>query len=171
MVSFYKCSSGLGRPGDGGRNGNSVCSGTANCLYTRISTGQFHSHPRGEAVKTFSRRKQGRSIVLLRCFTYVSCHQPGYVTNPNSGILYNGLSRSLLKKIYPLKPRTSAEFLEMVKIHTETSILLDRRSYDEQNAPTSAVASVSMISQQQSNWKDNLDLGKMLLELQKQKKV
>jgi hypothetical protein len=59
----------------------------------------------------------------------------------------------------------------MVKIHTETSILLDRRSYDEQNAPTLAVASVSMISQQQSNWKDNLDLGKMLLELQKQKKV
>ena len=81
--------------------------------------------------------------------------------------LYNGLRRSLLKKIYPLKPRTSAEFLEMVKIHTETSILLDRQSSDEQNASTSAAASVSMISQQQSNWKDNLDLEERLIELQK----
>ena len=81
--------------------------------------------------------------------------------------LFNGLRRSLLKKMYPLKPRTSAEFLEMVKIHTETSILLDRQSSDEQNASTSAAASVSMISQQQSNWKDNLDLEERLIELQK----
>ncbi len=97
------------------------------------------------------------------------CHviNPGMTQTQILEHLYNGLRRSLLKKIYPLKPRTSAEFLEMVKIHTETSILLNRRSYDEQNASTSAAASVSMISQQQSNWKDNLDLEKRLIELQK----
>jgi hypothetical protein len=43
------------------------------------------------------------------------------------------------------------EFLELVKIHTETSILLDRRSYDEQDASTPAVASISM-SEPSGRW-------------------
>jgi hypothetical protein len=48
--------------------------------------------------------------------------------------LYNGLRRSLVKKIYPLKPRTCAEFLDLIKVHTETSILLDRRSWCQINS-------------------------------------
>nr|CAH0104912.1 unnamed protein product [Daphnia galeata] len=57
--------------------------------------------------------------------------------------LYNGLRRSLVKKIYPLKPRTCAEFLELVKIHTETTFLLDKRSWegkDDQVPPTAAIS-------------------------------
>ncbi len=58
--------------------------------------------------------------------------------------LYNGLRRSLVKKIYPLKPRTCAEFLELVKIHTETTILLDKRSWEERDDPVPPTAAISM---------------------------
>jgi hypothetical protein len=61
------------------------------------------------------------------------CHviNPGMSQTKFLEHLFNGLRRSLLKKIYPLKPCTCAEFLEMVKIYTETSILLDKRSWEE----------------------------------------
>lgn len=64
------------------------------------------------------------------------CHiiNPGISQTHILEHLFNGLNRSLLKKIYPLKPGTCAEFLELVKIHTENSILLDRRSWDKRDA-------------------------------------
>jgi hypothetical protein len=81
--------------------------------------------------------------------------------------LYNGLRRSLVKKIYPLRPRTCAEFLELVKIHTETTILLDKRSWEERNDPVPPTAAISMVQEEKSTWQKNLNLEKILMELQK----
>ena len=43
--------------------------------------------------------------------------------------LYRGLKASLLEKIYPLKPRTCAEFMAQVKIHTEASMIANRKGW------------------------------------------
>jgi hypothetical protein len=80
--------------------------------------------------------------------------------------LYNGLRRSLVKKIYPLKPRTCAEFLELVKIHTETIFLLDKRSWEGKDDQVPPTAAISMVREKNSNW-SNLVLEKRLIELQK----
>jgi len=80
--------------------------------------------------------------------------------------LYNGLRRSLVKKIYPLKPRTCAEFLELVKIHTETTFLLDKRSWEGKDDQVPPTAAISMVREENSNW-SNLVLEKRLIELQK----
>ncbi len=81
--------------------------------------------------------------------------------------LYNGFRRALVKKIYPLKPRTCAEFLKLVKIHTETTILLNKRSWEERDDPVPSMAAISMIREEKSTWQKNLNLEKVLMELQK----
>jgi hypothetical protein len=72
-----------------------------------------------------------------------------------------------VKKIYPLKPRTCAEFLKLVKIHTETTILLNKRSWEERDDPVPSMAAISMIREEKSTWQKNLNLEKVLMELQK----
>jgi hypothetical protein len=75
--------------------------------------------------------------------------------------VYNGLRRSSVIKIYPLKPRTCPEFLEMVKINTETSILLDRKSWEEKDDSVPTTAAISMVREEKSAWKDNLNFEKI----------
>jgi hypothetical protein len=41
--------------------------------------------------------------------------------------LYRGLKPTLFAKIYPLQPPTTADFLELAKLHAETSILLNNK--------------------------------------------
>ena len=55
----------------------------------------------------------------------------------------------------------------MVKIHTETSILLDKRSWEEKNNYVPTTAAISMVREKKQPWRENLNLGKILIELQK----
>jgi hypothetical protein len=41
--------------------------------------------------------------------------------------LYRGLKPTLFAKIYPLQPPTTAHFLELAKLHAETSILVNNK--------------------------------------------
>jgi len=43
--------------------------------------------------------------------------------------LYRGLKSSLLEKIYPLRPKTCAELLAQVKIHTEATMIANRKGW------------------------------------------
>jgi hypothetical protein len=97
----------------------------------------------------------------------VNCGSEGNSGGSGCGGVALGLRRSLVKKIYPLRPRTCAEFLELVKIHTETTILLDKRSWEERNDPVPPTAAISMVREEKSTWQKNLNLEKILMELQK----
>ena len=55
----------------------------------------------------------------------------------------------------------------MVKIHTETSILLDKRSWEEKNNYVPTTAAISMVREKKQPWRENLNLEKILIELQK----
>ena len=61
------------------------------------------------------------------------CHavNPNMPQTQQLDFLYIGLHKSLVNKMYPLKPKTCKEFLELLKLHTEASLLLDRRSWTE----------------------------------------
>ena len=43
--------------------------------------------------------------------------------------LFRGLKPSLFEKIYPLRPKTCAEFLASVKIHTEAALMANRKGW------------------------------------------
>ncbi|KZS10306.1 Uncharacterized protein APZ42_025260 [Daphnia magna] len=49
--------------------------------------------------------------------------------------LYRGLRPSLLEKIYPLRPASCSKFLELVKIHSEATMLANRRAWSEAVLP------------------------------------
>jgi len=99
------------------------------------------------------------------------CHavNPNMPQTQQLDFLYSGLRKSLVKKIYPLKPKTCKEFLELLKLHTEASLLLDRRSWTEKNRLGTSqpdLQTIAVVRKEQSTWKENLDLGSILAGLQ-----
>ncbi|KAK4012399.1 hypothetical protein OUZ56_021506, partial [Daphnia magna] len=60
--------------------------------------------------------------------------------------------------IYPRQPTTAAEFFELLKVHTETSLLLEKRTWSEKSPTTSPQIAVVRQEPQESDWKTNLDL-------------
>jgi hypothetical protein len=63
------------------------------------------------------------------------CH----VVNPNMpqtqrlDFWNRGLHKALVNKIYTLKPTICKEFLEVLKLHTKASLILDKRAWTEKN--------------------------------------
>lgn len=98
------------------------------------------------------------------------CHavNPNMPQTQQLDFLYGVLHKSLVKKIYPLKPTTCKEFLELLKLHTEASLLLDRRAWTEKSrlsASPSDPQTVAVVRQEQSAWTNTIDLGTVLAGL------
>ena len=76
-----------------------VCGWITNRLPRVILPRQLRSHPRSKITKTFSKGKKRPSNTLLWYSAYVPHNQPDFVAEILEH-LYNGLRRSLVKKIY-----------------------------------------------------------------------
>ena len=77
--------------------------------------------------------------------------------------LFRGLHPNLLKKVYPMKPKTSAEFLAAVKLHSEAGEMAGQRklelgmAYDRMD-PTKLVLELqSEVQQLQDDLSDPYD--------------
>jgi len=62
--------------------------------------------------------------------------------------LYRGLKASLLEKIYPLRPKTCAEFLAQVKIHTEASMIANRKGWAAKADKEIAIAALNQVTEE-----------------------
>ena len=86
--------------------------------------------------------------------------------------LYRGLKASLMEKIYPLRPRTCAEFLAKVKIYTEASMIANRKGWTAKaidiKLKATTVANIAVEADEDRIQKLVLDLMETVKELQSQ---
>ena len=81
--------------------------------------------------------------------------------------LYRGLKSSLLEKIYPLRPRTCAEFLALVKIHTEASMIANRKGWMAKAEVDSKEVIIAALDQEAAAI-ERIELLKIVKDLQTQ---
>jgi len=71
--------------------------------------------------------------------------------------LYRGLKASLLEKIYPLNPLTCAEFMAQVKIHTEASMIANRKGWTAKAVDSMKEVTMAALSQEAADHDDTID--------------